>query len=147
MKLLYLHDGKHEIDKITFDMGFDVVSYHIKHFDYNLYPDNHFDILYVCLSCQISECLDAEDIEYVVDDIIYYYKLIHWIIGYPDKRLYDHICVWGVPFVDINYMICGRMKKMRIYNNVFKWKPGEDYIYISHKQIVKEILETILINK
>ena len=29
MKLLYLHDGKHEIDKIAFDMGFDVVSYHI----------------------------------------------------------------------------------------------------------------------
>ena len=33
MKLLYLHDGKHEIDKIAFDMGFDVVSYHIDTFD------------------------------------------------------------------------------------------------------------------
>ena len=36
MKLLYLHDGQHEIDKIAFDMGFDVVSYHIEHFDYNV---------------------------------------------------------------------------------------------------------------
>jgi hypothetical protein len=147
MKLLYLHDGVHEIDKIAFDMGFDVVSYHIEHFDYNLYPANHFDILYVCVSCKISEYLDIEDVEYVVDDILYYYKLKHWIFEYPDKRAYDNICFWGVPFVEVNFLNWGKMKKMRIYNNVFKWKPEEDYIYITHKQIVKEIFETILIKK
>jgi hypothetical protein len=147
MKLLYLHDGVHEIDKIAFDMGFDVVSYHIEHFDYNLYPDNHFDILYVCLSCKISECLDTEDIEYVVDDVLYYYKLKHWIIEYPDRRVHNNICFWGVPFVEVNFLNWGKMKTMRIYNNVFKWKPDKDYIYITHKQIVKEIFETILIKK
>ena len=57
MKLLYLHDGIHEVERIAFDMGFDVISYHIDHFDYYLYPDNHSYILYVCLLCKISECL------------------------------------------------------------------------------------------
>ena len=92
MKLLFLHDGQHEIDKIAFDMGFDVVSYHIEHFDYNVYSANHFDILYVCVACKISEYVDIEDIEYVVDDILYYYKLKYWIFEYPDKRAYDDIC-------------------------------------------------------
>ena len=147
MKLLYLHDGQHEIDKIAFEMGFDVVSFHINTFDYNLYPANHFDILWVCLSCRISEYVDTEDIEYVVDDILYYYKLKYWIIEYPNRRVYDNICFWGVPFTKINQMFCGKMKKMRIFNNVFKWRPEEDYIYITHKQIVKEIFETILIKK
>ena len=143
MKLLYLHDGKHEIDKIAFDVGFDVVSYHIDRFDCNLYPDDQFDILFACLTCKISEVLDTENIEYVLDDLLYYFKLKYWIVEFPDKRIHDDICVWGVPFFEIKQMICGRMKKMRIYNNVFKWKPEADYIYITHKQIVKEILEII----
>ena len=147
MKLLYLHDGQHEIEKIAFDMGFDVVSYHIEHFDYNLYPVNHFDVLWVNLSCRISEFVDTEYVEYVVDDILYYYKLKHWIFEYPNRRVHNNICFWGVPFVDINFLNWGKMKKMSIFNNVFKWRPEEDYIYITHKQIVKEILETILIKK
>ena len=48
MKLLYLHDGQHEIDKIVFDMGFDVVSFNIDTFDYNLYLDNHL-MFYGCV--------------------------------------------------------------------------------------------------
>ena len=112
-----------------------------------MYPVNHFDILYVCVSCKISEYLDIEDVEYVVDDILYYYKLKHWIIEYPNRRVHNNICFWGVPFTKVNQMTWGRMKKMRIYNNVFKWKPEEDYIYITHKQIVTEIFETILIKK
>ena len=49
------------IDKTKFQIEED-----IDNFDYNLYPDKHFDILWVCLSCKISECLDTEDIDYVV---------------------------------------------------------------------------------
>ena len=41
---------------------------------------DHFDILYVCVSCKISEYVDTEHVEYVVDKMLYYYKLKHWII-------------------------------------------------------------------
>ena len=73
------------------------------------------------------------------------YVLKHWIIEFPDKRIHNDICMWGVPFVIINKLSGGKIKKMRIYNNVFKWEPKEDDIYITHKQIVKEILYNIII--
>jgi hypothetical protein len=50
------------------------------------------------------------------------------------------MAVYGVPSTDINYMNCGKIEKIRIYNNVFRWRPSEDRVYITRKRIVKEIL-------
>jgi hypothetical protein len=37
-------------------------------------------------------------------------------------------------------MSWGKIEKIRIYNNVFRWRPSEDEFYITRKRIVKEIL-------
>ena len=50
------------------------------------------------------------------------------------------MAVYGVPFTDISCMSCGKIEKIRIYNNVFRWRPSEDKVYITRKRIVKEIL-------
>jgi pyruvate formate-lyase activating enzyme-like uncharacterized protein len=39
-----------------------------------------------------------------------------------------------ISFTNINQLMCGKMNKMRIYNNVFKWKPKEDDIHIEIKE-------------
>ena len=104
MKLLYLHDGNVFVGTMAYNMGFDVISFNIFDFDFEMYPVNHFDILWVNLSCEISQDLRTDHLEYVVDDVLYYYELKHWIIEYPDRRIQDNIVVWGVPFTDINYV-------------------------------------------
>lgn len=144
MKLLYLHDGNVFVGTMAYNMGFDVISFNIFDFDFEMYPANHFDILWVNLSCEKSEVLRIDHLQYVFQDVLNYYKLKHWVVEYPDRRVQDDIVVWGVPFTDINYMTCGRLKKIRIYNNVFKWRPEEDTIYILHKTVIKEILENII---
>ena len=144
MKILYLHDGSYDVVSTALKRGFEVVSFNIEDAHYSWYPFNYFDISWVNLSCKISRTLNTEHLDYVVDEILYYYELKHWIIEFPDKRIHNDICMWGVPFVVINKLSKGKMKKMRIYNNVFKWEPKEDDIYITHKQIVNEIFENIV---
>ena len=100
-------------------------------------------IFYGLISCKISRTLNTEHLDYVVDEILYYYVLKHWIIEIPDKRIHDEICMWGVPFVIVNKMSIGKLKKIRIHNNVFRWEPREDAIYITHKHIVIEIFDNI----
>ena len=145
MRLLYLHDGNYDVVSIALKKGYEVVAFNISDFNYSWYPVNYFDILWVNLSYKISAFLNTEHIDYVVDEILYFYELKHWIIEFPDERIHNDICMWGVPFVVINKLSNGKIKKMRIYNNVFKWEPKEDDIYITHKQIVKEILYNIII--
>ena len=101
MKLLYLHDGNVFVGTMAYNMGFDVISFDIYDFDFDMYPANHFDILWVNLSCEISRSLRTDDLEYVVDDVLCYYELKHWIIEYHDKRVQDDIAVWGAPLTDI----------------------------------------------
>ena len=140
MKLLYLHDGREDVGRIAIRKGFDVVVYNIDDFDQGMYAANHFDVLWVRLSCEISGSLNTEKLEYALDDLLYFYELKHWIIEFPDKRVYNDIAVWGVPFTDISFMSWGKIEKIRIYNNVFRWRPSGDEFYITRKSIVKEIL-------
>ena len=141
MKLLYLHDGREGVGWIANKMGFDVVKHNIDDFVHGLYSANQFDVLWVDLSSDIFwNVIDTSDLEYVLDDLLDYFILKHWIVEFPDKRVYDHMAVYGVPFTDINYMSCGKIEKIRIYNNVFRWRPSEDRVYITRKRIVKEIL-------
>ena len=102
MKILYLHDGSYDVVSIALKRGFEVVSFNIEDFNYSWYPVNYFDIVFVNLSCKISRTLNTEHLDYVVDEILYYYVLKHWIIEFPDKRIHNEICMWGVPFVVIN---------------------------------------------
>ena len=140
MKLLYLHDGQSSVGRIASKMGFDVVKHNIDDFVHDLYSANQFDVLWVNLSSEIFGRLDTSDLEYVLDELLDYFILKHWIVEFPDKRVYDHMAVYGVPLPDINYMSCGKIEKIRIYNNVFRWRPSEDKIYTTRKRIVKEIL-------
>ena len=144
MKLLYLHDGSYDVISSALKRGFEVVSFNIEDFNHSWYPFNYFDILWVNLSCKISRTLNTEHLDYVIDEILYFYELKHWIIEFPDKRIHDEICMWGVPFVIVNKMSIGKLKKIRIYNNVFRWEPREDASYITHKYIVNEIFDNII---
>ena len=140
MKLLYLHDGNEGVSSIASTMGFDVVIHNIDDFVHGLYAANQFDVLWVDLSSEIFCRLDTSDLEYVLDDLLDYFILKHWIVEFPDKRVYDHMAVYGVPFTDISFMSCGKIEKIRIYNNVFRCRPSEDKVYTTRKRIVKEIL-------
>ena len=137
MKILYLHDGSYDVVSNALQRGSEVVTFNVKDFNHSWYPVNYFDILWVNLSCKISRTLNTEHLDHVADERLYY-VLRHWIIECPDKRIHNDICMWGVPSVVINKLSNGKMKKMRIYTNVFNWVPKEDDIYITHKQIVDE---------
>jgi len=144
MKLLYLHDGNNDVVSIALKRGFEVVSFNIEDFNHAWYPFNYFDILWVNLSWKISRTLNTEHLDYIIDEILYFYVLKHWIIEFPDKRIHNEICMWGVPFVIVNKLSNCKLKKIRIYNNVFRWEPREDAIYITHKYIVNEIFDKVI---
>ena len=74
MKLLYLHDGQHNVGRIASKMGFDVVKHNIDDFVHGLYTANQFDVLWVNLSSEIFCRLDTSELEYVLDDLLDYFS-------------------------------------------------------------------------
>ena len=144
MKLLELFAGTQSVGKVARDLGIEVVSLDrdmpadiqtdIMDWDYTQYPRKHFDILWAsppCTEYSVAKTIGIRDIEGANEvvqqtlDILEYYEPKYWMIENPQTGLLkDQLCMYGLPFVDIDYCKYGLSyrKRTRIWNNVFQWK-------------------------
>ena len=145
MKVLELFAGTGSVGNIAKEMGFDVVSLDrdmeadiktdIMDWDYTFYPNKYFDVIWASPPCTEYSCAkttaprDIEGANLVVQrtlDILEHFEPKYWIIENPQTGLLkDQLCMWGLPFKDVDYCKYGMpyRKRTRIWNNVFKWEP------------------------
>ena len=51
--------------------------------------------------------------------------------------------MWGLPYKDIDIMRGGKLKKVRIWTSIDKWKHKTSNIYIKQTYILLELLQHI----
>ena len=145
MKILELYIGNQWGDGIFKEYGYDGISSRLELFDYSIYPKNSFDIIFINInndSIVFSADTDFSYLEFGLD-IIEYYNPKFWLINDTDKDVKDDIIVWGLPYQDINTMRGGKLKQVRIWTNINKWRPNISNIYIKQTYILLELLQHI----
>ena len=146
MKLLELFAGTGSVGKVARDMCFEVVSLDrdmaadikldIMDWDFqDYYPRHHFDVIWAsppCTEYSKAKTVGTRDIEganKVVErtlDILEYFEPKFWIVENPQTGLLkDQTCMYGMPFVDVDYCRYGApyRKRTRLWNNVVKFVP------------------------
>ena len=105
----------------------------IMDWNYGMYPSKYFDIIWASPPCteysraKTTGVRDIEGANTVVQrtlDILEYYEPKYWIIENPQTGLLkDQACMYGLPFVDVDYCRYGMpyRKRTRLWNNVFQW--------------------------
>ena len=145
MKILELYIGNSWGMGLFKEYGYDGISYELDLFDYSMYPRDSFDIIFINInnnSVVFSEDTDFSYLEFGLD-MIEYYNPKFWLINDTDKGVKDDIIVWGLPYQDINTMRGGKLKQVRIWTNINKWRPKISNIYIKQTYILLELLQHI----
>ena len=145
-KLLELFSGTGSVGKVARELGYEVVSLDrdmeadikIDIMDWNpinVYPPNYFDVIWASPPCteysraKTTGIRDIEGANEVVQrtlDILEYFEPTYWLIENPQTGLLkDQLCMYGIPFKDVDYCRYGLpyRKRTRIWNNVFSWEP------------------------
>ena len=145
-KLLELFSGTGSVGKVARELGYEVVSLDrdmeadikIDIMDWNpinVYPPNYFDVIWASPPCteysraKTTGIRDIEGANEVVQrtlDILEYFEPTYWLIENPQTGLLkDQLCMYGIPFQDVDYCRYGLpyRKRTRIWNNVFSWEP------------------------
>ena len=114
-------------------------------FDYSIYPRDNFDIIFTNINRIIYSLSADTDLTYLEFglDVIEYYNPKFWIINDTDKGVKNDIIMRGLPYKDIHTMRGGKLKKVRIWTNLHKWKYKTSNIYIKETYILLELLQYI----
>ena len=145
MNFLELFSGTGSVGTVAKELGYEVVSLDrdmdadikcdIMNWDYSIYPHKYFDVIWASPPCtEYSRCKttsvrDIEGSNKIVQrtlDILEYFEPKYWIIENPQTGLLkDQLCMWGLPFQDVDYCRYGMpyRKRTRIWNNIFRWNP------------------------
>lgn len=145
MKLLELFSGTGSVGEVAKELGFEVTSLDrdmkadiqtdIMDWDYTFYPRKYFDVIWASPPCtEYSRALttrarkieEANEVVQQTLDILEYFEPVYWMIENPQTGLLkDQLCMYGLPFVDVDYCKYGMpyRKRTRIWNNVFRWNP------------------------
>ena len=145
MRLLELFAGTQSVGKIARELEMDVISLDrdmpadistdIMNWDYTQYPKGHFDVIWAsppCTEYSVAKTIGVRDIEGANEvvqqtlDILEHFVPKYWMIENPQTGLLkNQLCMYGMPFVDVDYCKYGMpyRKRTRIWNNVFQWKP------------------------
>ena len=145
MKILELYIGSSWGMELFKEYGYDGISYQLELFDYSIYPRDNFDIIFININknnLSFSADTDLTYLEFGLD-VIEYYNPKFWIINDTDKGVKNDIIMWGLPYKDINTMRGGKLKEMRIWTNINKWRPKASNIYIKQTYILLELLQHI----
>ena len=145
MRYLDLFSGTGSFGSVAKELGYEVISLdkdmeadikcNIMDWDYKVYPPKHFEIISASPPCteysraKTTGVRDIEGANLVVErtlDILEYFNPRYWIIENPQTGLLkDQLCMWGIPFKDVDYCRYGMpyRKRTRIWNNIFNWNP------------------------
>ena len=145
-KLLELFSGTGSVGDVARELGYTVISLDrdmeanmkidIMNWDYTFFEPKSFDVIWASPPCtEYSRCKtsaprDIEGANEIVQrtlDILEYFEPKYWMIENPQTGLLkDQLCMWGIPFKDIDYCKYGLpyRKRTRIWNNVFTWEPA-----------------------
>ena len=144
-RLLELFSGTGSVGDVARELGYEVISLDrdmkatiqidIMDWDPRVYPTKHFDVVWASPPCTeysrakttgIRDIAGANEIVEKTLDILEYFEPTFWIIENPQTGLLkDQLCMWGIPFKDVDYCRYGLpyRKRTRIWNNVFRWEP------------------------
>ena len=144
MRVLELFAGTQSVGKVARELGFEVISLDrdmdadiktdIMNCDYTQYEPKHFDIIWASPPCteysraKTTGVRDIEGANAIVQqtlDIIEYFEPKYWMIENPQSGLLkDQLCMYGLPFTDVDYCKYGMRyrKRTRIWNNITAWK-------------------------
>lgn len=144
-RLLELFSGTGSVGNVARDLGFEVVSLDrdmeadfktdIMDWDPRIYHSGYFDVIWAsppCTEYSRAKTVGIRDIEGANEvvqrtlDIIEYFEPKYWMIENPQTGLLkDQLCMYGLPFKDIDYCRYGMpyRKRTRIWNNAFAWQP------------------------
>ena len=145
MRLLELFSGTGSVGNVAKNMGFEIISLDmdmeatiktdIMNWDYKTYPRKHFDVIWASPPCTeysraktigIRKIEEANMVVQQTLDILEYFEPRFWLIENPQTGLLkDQLCMYGLPWKDIDYCKYGMpyRKRTRIWNNVFRWEP------------------------
>ena len=145
MKILELYIGSSWGIGLFKEYGYDGISCKLELFDYSIYPRDNFDIIFININKNSLSFPADTDLSYLEFgmDVIEYYNPKYWIINDTDKGVKSDIIMWGLPYKDIHTMRGGKLKKVRIWTNVDKWKYKTSNIYIKETYILLELLQYI----
>lgn len=144
-RLLELFSGTGSVGDVARELGYEVISLDrdmkatiqidIMDWDPRVYPTKYFDVIWASPPCTeysrakttgIRDIAGANAIVEKTLDILEYFEPKYWIIENPQTGLLkDQLCMWGIPFKDVDYCRYGLpyRKRTRIWNNVFRWEP------------------------
>ena len=145
MRLLELFSGTGSVGNVAKNMGFEIISLDmdmeatiktdIMKWDYTIYPRKHFDVIWASPPCTeysraktigVRKLEEANMVVQQTLDILEYFEPRFWLIENPQTGLLkDQLCMYGLPWKDIDYCKYGMpyRKRTRIWNNVFRWEP------------------------
>ena len=144
-RLLELFSGTGSVGDVARELGYEVISLDrdmkatiqidIMDWDPRVYPTKYFDVIWASPPCTeysrakttgVRDIAGANAIVEKTLDILEYFEPKYWIIENPQTGLLkDQLCMWGIPFKDVDYCRYGLpyRKRTRIWNNVFRWEP------------------------
>ena len=133
MKVLELFAGTQSVGKVARQLGFEVISLDhdmdadiktdIMDWDFKEYEPKHFDIIWASPPCteysraKTTGVRDIEGANAIVQqtlDIIEYFEPKYWMIENPQSGLLkDQLCMYGLPFTDVDYCKYGMRYRKR----------------------------------
>ena len=151
MKMLELYCGGESLQSFYTSLGFSVVSCCLDAFSVFDYPrDSYkFDIVFIHItddSLVREEYGEDEDL-YLGMDCIEMYDPKYWVILHNGLKVKDDITFWGLPYRDVDLLRGGKISKLRVWNNIFRWCPRPTNIYISYKTILWELLGYMFVTR
>ena len=145
MKVLELYSGNEWGKSVFKEFGFEVISCRLDIFDYSIRPRDGFDIVFININGNhlgLYDDIDLGDLEFALD-AVEYYEPKYWIINHTNKKVWDDIMVWGLPYQQIQLMRGGKLIPRRVWTNISKWEPKYNKIYFKETYILLELLEHI----
>ena len=144
MRVLALYSGYKSLGNTIRELGFSVVSFSLESFNILDYPveSNRFDIVFVNMNNNGLVFVDGVESDCMImgQEYIEYYNPKYFIILDNNIGIEEDIIMWGLPYQCIKQLRGGQIINIRVWSNIFKWRPRFSSVYVLPKTILAELL-------